>query len=65
MPQVEVKVRKLYDPYKEQTLANVDDLIALFEDAKAHPENYDAEVIKRLAEEVTGKRKIADPNKPF
>ena len=53
-----VKVRKLYDPYKQQTFANVEDLFALFKDAKEHPEKYDKEVITRLAEEVTGKKQI-------
>lgn len=53
-----VKIRKLYDPYKQQTLANVEDLLALFEDAKIHPENYTEAIVEQLAEEVTGKRPI-------
>ncbi len=61
-----IKIRKLYDPYKQQTFARVEDLLALFGDAKEHPENYDEQAITRLAEELTGKRK-AEPTieRPF
>jgi hypothetical protein len=60
---MQVKVRTLYDPYKQRTLANVEDLLALFEDVKAHPENYDEATVKRLAAEVLGKMPAS--NKPF
>ena len=55
---MQVKVRKLYDPYKHQTFARVEDLLVLLEDAKDHPKKYDEQVITRLAEELMGKKKI-------
>ena len=58
-------IRKLYDPYKQQTFANVEDLLALFEDAKAHPEKYDEATMRRLAEEVTGKKPEPQIEGPF
>ncbi len=56
-----MKIRKLYDPYKQQTFANVEDLLAMFKDAKEHPENYDEKTITRLAEEVMGKQQMERP----
>ena len=61
-----MKVRKLYDPYKQQTFANVEDLLALFEDARRHPEKYsepDKESIRRLAREILGNP--PEPERPF
>jgi len=60
------KVRKLYDPYKQQTFASVEDLLTLFEDARRHPKEYsdhDKESIRRLANEILGKP--AEPERPF
>ena len=43
-----------------------EDLMALFKDARAHPENYsakDRETLKRLSREILNKP--ADPDRPF
>ena len=61
-----LKVRKLYDPYKQQTFANVEDLIALFEDAREHPDKYserDKASTRRLASEILGQ--APEPERPF
>ena len=61
-----IKIRKLYDPYKQQTFANVEDLFALFKEAREHPENFtasDKESLRRLAEEILGKP--TEPERPF
>ena len=58
-----MKIRKLYDPYKQQTFANVEDLLSFFEDVKAHPEKYNESFIRRLAEDVLGKTPQVE--KPF
>ncbi len=60
-----VKVRKIYDPYKQITYANVDDLLALLKDAKEHPEQYDQKAIIRLCEELMGKKHEPMVEKPF
>ncbi len=59
-----MKIRKIYDPYKQQTFANVEDLLALFKDVKAHPEQYNEASVTRLAEEVLGKKPITT-ERPF
>jgi len=58
-------VRKLYDPYKQQTFANIDDLLILLKDAKKHPESYDKKIIIRVAEELLGKKPEPQIERPF
>ena len=63
---MQMKIRKLYDPYKQQTFANVEDLLALFKDAREHPEKFtegNKESTRRLAQEILGKS--PDPERPF
>lgn len=62
-----IKVRKLYDPYKQTTFANVEDLIALLKDARQAPCNYNSEAVERLCKESLGQEnpKQAAENNPF
>lgn len=60
-----MKLQKLHDPYKGITYVSIPSLIALLEDAKAHPEKYDPASIERLCKEIVSEGKAETVEKPF
>jgi hypothetical protein len=61
-----MNIGTIRDPNSGEVFADIDDLIALFKDAREHPDKYDEIVITRLAEEATGKKKVEAPiERPF
>lgn len=60
-----MKIRKIYDPYKQQTFANLEDLLAFFKDVKEHSEQYNEAAVARLAEEILGKTPQPIIERPF